>query len=273
ITGSEEPAAAGCYWFSECIYSTAKTYTVSMPDAGSLTVWAKGITVSGCVDSVSTTITVAQPPAITLTSGYDDQSVDADSPITPVTYTTANATGATAAGLPSGVSGTWTTGTYTLSGTPTTAGTYPYTVTTTNDNDCTDASASGTITVTQPCAIAIGASWSYCASVASDMDDYNNQTYSGFTEISSVSSENNTTMNWDTANDVCHKKGCGWRLPTKNELKCICDDKANLSYVGGYVVSYYFSSTLASDVRSYAVRFMTACSVMDIALTTTYNVK
>jgi hypothetical protein len=57
LTGNNDPAAVGCHWFSECIYSTANTYTVSMYDAGTMTVWAKAITEHGCVDSVSRVFT------------------------------------------------------------------------------------------------------------------------------------------------------------------------------------------------------------------------
>jgi hypothetical protein len=64
VTSNGEAAAAGCYWYSECVYGEANTYTVSMPDAGTLTVWAKAITPYGCVDSVATTIADALPPAI-----------------------------------------------------------------------------------------------------------------------------------------------------------------------------------------------------------------
>jgi hypothetical protein len=60
LTGNDEPAASNCYWFPECIYSGANTYTVYMYDAGNITVWAKAITDYGCVDSVSTNIEHAQ---------------------------------------------------------------------------------------------------------------------------------------------------------------------------------------------------------------------
>jgi uncharacterized protein (TIGR02145 family) len=53
LTGNDEPAASDCYWYSECIYSEANTYTVAMPDAGSLTVWVRAMTEYGCVDSTS----------------------------------------------------------------------------------------------------------------------------------------------------------------------------------------------------------------------------
>jgi uncharacterized protein (TIGR02145 family) len=147
LTGNDEAAAACCYWFSECTYGEANTYTLPIADAGTFTVWAKAVTAHGCVDSVATTVTHVLPPAISLASGNDSQTIDIGDAITQIQYTTANATSATTTGLPPGVTGVWATNTYTISGTPTDSGTYNYTVTTTNDKGCANASASGTITV------------------------------------------------------------------------------------------------------------------------------
>jgi hypothetical protein len=147
LTGNDEAANAVCYWFSECVYGEANTYTVTMPDAGTFTVWAKAITAYGCVDSVATTIVHTLPPAITLASGNTAQTVTPGSAITEIKYTTANATGATPSNLPPGVYGAWASNVYTISGTPTSSGTYNYTVTTTNSNGCTNGTATGNITV------------------------------------------------------------------------------------------------------------------------------
>jgi hypothetical protein len=57
------------------------------------------------------------------------------------------ATGAGVTGLPSGMSGSFSSGTFTISGTPTTGGTYNYTVTTTGNGCATAVTALGTITV------------------------------------------------------------------------------------------------------------------------------
>jgi hypothetical protein len=92
-------------------------------------------------------VAVINLPTITLTSANNSQTVTVDNAITQIQYTTANASGATATGLPDGVSGVWASNTYTVSGTPTSGGIYDYTVTTTNGNGCPDAAATGTITV------------------------------------------------------------------------------------------------------------------------------
>jgi hypothetical protein len=149
LTGNNEAAAVGCSWFSECIYGTANTYTVSMYDAGTMTVWAKAITEHGCVDSVSRVFaaTGASPPVLTHLSGSTDQTVDVNTAIADIKYTTANASGATVTGLPAGVSGAWAANTYTVSGTPSTTGTFNYTVTTTNSYGCANVNATGKIVV------------------------------------------------------------------------------------------------------------------------------
>ncbi len=69
-----------------------------------------------------------------------------NTPITAITYSVNNATGATYSGLPAGVNGAFSSGVFTISGTPTApAGTYTYTVTTTGG--CGIGTATGSITV------------------------------------------------------------------------------------------------------------------------------
>jgi hypothetical protein len=90
---------------------------------------------------------VCHPTIITLTSapGTDNQTVCVDTPITPITYSTTGATGATFSGLPAGVTGTFSGGYITISGTPTVAGTFNYTVTLTGG--CGNITATGTLVV------------------------------------------------------------------------------------------------------------------------------
>jgi hypothetical protein len=62
---------------------------------------------------------VCHPITITLTSapGTDNQTVCVNTAITPITYSTTGATGATFSGLPAGVTGTFSGGNITISGT------------------------------------------------------------------------------------------------------------------------------------------------------------
>lgn len=102
----------------------------------------------GCIVGTSTTVPVTVNPnaIITLTSGITNPCINAA--FTPVTYSiTGGGTGASITGgsLPPGILGSFSGGVYTISGTPTTSGTYNYTVGT--SGNCTQTSANGTITV------------------------------------------------------------------------------------------------------------------------------
>jgi hypothetical protein len=72
---------------------------------------------------------VCHPITLTSAPGTDDQTVCVNTPITPITYSTAGATRATVSPLPNGVTFTFSGGEITISGTPTQTGTFNYTVT------------------------------------------------------------------------------------------------------------------------------------------------
>jgi uncharacterized protein (TIGR02145 family) len=124
VTISGTPTAAGPF-----------TYTVTMT--------------GGCGAVTTTgTITVTPNNTVTLTSaaGADAQTKCINTAITNITYSTTGATGATVTGLPAGVTGAWLANVVTISGTPTAAGPFTYTVTLTGG--CGAVTTTGTITVT-----------------------------------------------------------------------------------------------------------------------------
>ncbi|MBK6838089.1 MAG: SprB repeat-containing protein [Bacteroidetes bacterium] len=88
----------------------------------------------------------------TLTSGAGSniQSLCKNSSITAITYSIVGATGAGVSGLPTGVTGTYSSGVFTISGAPSVTGTFNYTVTPTGS--CTSSTSTGTITVNGPTA-------------------------------------------------------------------------------------------------------------------------
>ena len=86
---------------------------------------------STCSSTSSATVTVTPLNTISLTSavGTNAQTKCINTAITNITYSTTGATGATVTGLPTGVTGAWAANVVTISGTPTVAGTFNYTVT------------------------------------------------------------------------------------------------------------------------------------------------
>jgi hypothetical protein len=90
------------------------------------------------------------------------QTVCVNTPISPITYNTTGATGASFAGLPLGVNGTWAANVITISGAPTSTGTFNYTVNLTGG--CGALPTTGTIVVnTAPTAVATPASQTQCS--------------------------------------------------------------------------------------------------------------
>ncbi|MEJ8820311.1 immunoglobulin domain-containing protein, partial [Lacibacter sp. H407] len=95
-------------------------------------------------------LTVNQPPTINLTSANNLQTVCDGVAINAITYSIGGgATGAGVMGLPTGLTGSYNSGVFTISGTPTQYGIFNYTVSTTGPDGCTAATATGTITVKQ----------------------------------------------------------------------------------------------------------------------------
>ncbi|MES2812976.1 MAG: T9SS type A sorting domain-containing protein [Bacteroidota bacterium] len=113
-------------------------------------------TVPFCATDITDTVTISvnNQPSISLSSANDIQAVCINDPINDISYTINDATGASVSGLPTGVVGNYVAGVYTISGTPSVAGTFNYTVTTTGG--CAPAvSLGGTITVTPSMALVL----------------------------------------------------------------------------------------------------------------------
>lgn len=101
----------------------------------------------GCGNITATgTITVTPENTINLTSGNSTQTTCINAAIANITYSSTGAAGATFSGLPAGVSGNYSVGNITISGTPTTSGTFNYTVSL--SGGCGAVTSTGTITVT-----------------------------------------------------------------------------------------------------------------------------
>ncbi len=97
----------------------------------------------------SVTVTITPDATIALGSGPASQTVCINNPITTVTYNigqSGNGAFISSGALPAGVTDTYAGGVFTIQGTPTVSGVFPYTVKTTGP--CLQDSLSGTITVT-----------------------------------------------------------------------------------------------------------------------------
>jgi hypothetical protein len=117
------------------------------------------IPLTGGCGTVSATGTITVTATNTIAGGANITSC-INTAITTFTMATTGATGATFAGLPAGVTGSWAADVATISGTPTVSGTFNYTVTTTGG--CPPASTSGTITINPVHTITAGANQDIC---------------------------------------------------------------------------------------------------------------
>ncbi|HPT21158.1 MAG TPA: hypothetical protein PLR88_04355, partial [Bacteroidales bacterium] len=154
-TVSGLPAGVTGLWASNTVtISGTPTASGSFPYTVTLTGGCGTITANGTI-----TVTPDNTIALTSAAGTDNQKICNNTAITDITYSTTGATGATVEGLPAGVTGTWTGDVVTISGIPTTSGTFNYTVTLTGgcgmvtitgiiivnpDNTITLSSAAGT---------------------------------------------------------------------------------------------------------------------------------
>lgn len=139
------PGVTGVFAAGVITISGSPTTTVGSPFTYQVT------TTGPCVVPTTTgTITVNPDASINLTSAPPTaaQELCRNSTILNITYAIAGGgTGATVTGLPTGVTGVYASGVFTISGSPTVAGTFNYTVNTTGT--CIQASATGSIIVNQ----------------------------------------------------------------------------------------------------------------------------
>lgn len=113
-------------------------YTVTITDGNGLT----------ATDNSTLTVTPANTITLSSGSGTNNQTECINTAITPITWSTTGATGATVSGLPTGVNGAWSGNVVTISGTPSTTVGSPFDYTVTLTGGCGTVTATGTITVT-----------------------------------------------------------------------------------------------------------------------------
>jgi len=137
----------------------------------SASTYTANLTVKNAAGCTSATlpimVTVNQSPQIILTSASatTGQSVCVATAITPITYVTNGATGVAVSGLPPGVNYSYVSNLLTISGSPTTSGTFSYSATTTGGS-CIEQVATGIITGIPSPTITLGTNPSACFSVS-----------------------------------------------------------------------------------------------------------
>ena len=124
----------------------ANTITISgTPTAAG--VFAYTIPLTGGCGTVNATGTITVTANMTVGAASSTPTLCISTALTPITHATTLATGiGVAAGLPAGVTAAWAANTITISGTPTAAGVFAYTIPLTGG--CGTVNATGTITVT-----------------------------------------------------------------------------------------------------------------------------
>jgi hypothetical protein len=149
--------------------------------------------------SASTAVTVKSNAKISLSSssGTDLQNICLGNNMTDITYGLSDETGGTITGLPAGVSGTYASGSFTISGTPSETGVFLYTIAVIGD--CANAETNGTIIVSALPVISISEDLSMCtgeeATLTVDSTDYS-MTFDGLNDYISV--PNSTSINTST---------------------------------------------------------------------------
>jgi uncharacterized protein (TIGR02145 family) len=217
-------------------------------------------------------ITMIPAPIITLAAGSNIQRDSLLKPITPIIYTTNNANNINLNGsLPVGISGTWDSNTYTISGTPTAAGTYNYTLTTTNANNCTNVSMSGTLTILSKGMSQPQGSCTYTEpDVVSTFANFPN-TYSASTYVTLTDERDNKNYpvvkiggRWIMARNLNYQKDLTWQAnsnrPTNSTSYPVTTLIGNFWCPGGYSATTATSTLASCDVWGALYSWETAMS-------------
>ncbi|TRO64045.1 T9SS type A sorting domain-containing protein [Christiangramia sabulilitoris] len=138
--------------------SSSSTYSTTTLSPGDHDISVELTSTLACVTSANasttSTITITDDATINSPSNKDQTNVCINTGIDPIVFTiSGSGNNATVSGLPTGVSGNYSSGNFTISGSPSIAGTFPYTVTA--SGPCDSATESGTITVLEDATISL----------------------------------------------------------------------------------------------------------------------
>ncbi|MDR1681679.1 MAG: hypothetical protein LBS12_07860 [Prevotellaceae bacterium] len=103
--------------------------------------------------------------------------------------------------------------------------------------------------------------WTACSAVASAVDAHTGLSHSGFTVISNTAYELkdcNRNHKWLVAHALCAAKGM--RLPTRYEMECICQHRADPDFPGGLYDNDYYGTSTWNSTQSYYLYVVTNTS-------------
>jgi hypothetical protein len=271
-------ASANAATYSPSDYHTTAgvhTFTRWAKDDGCTTDWTQ---------SAGQWVLAVNSPTITLLSGNANQIKLRGETIDTIKYTTVNATGTSlsSGALPAGITGSWRSNTYTISGAISVSAaiqTYNYTVTTSNSYGCPNVSASGTITVTTtPIYAASTRTWVFGTQTWSDAihvpacnkndytNDYNNPQCRSYTEDGTTWYYYNWPYVNQNAAQLCPSP---WRLPSLSDFSTLVSNTSGsvlisawglggLAYGGSMdnpTYAYYWSSTQNGTNYAYVLNY------------------
>jgi Leucine-rich repeat (LRR) protein len=150
FAGNDEGVSADCeYPPITCTPSSVATYTVRIPESGSVTVCIQALNTFGCASDSCFTIAVIPRPEARLISPphTTNQSLHPGTPIDTIRYIFPAGACPTVTGLPTTITATCSNDTLTITGVPLATGAFSYTVTPAADQ-CPAIPATGTITIT-----------------------------------------------------------------------------------------------------------------------------
>jgi hypothetical protein len=135
-----------------CAPAGDSTFTVRMPESGSVTVCVRAWNTFGCHADTCITIGATTAPVVALLSAQSTaaQTIQLSTPITAITYAATDATAVTVTGLPAGLNYTWSAPTLNITGTAAasaTIGAHSYTVRATGT--CGTVTTQGVITIAE----------------------------------------------------------------------------------------------------------------------------
>jgi uncharacterized protein (TIGR02145 family) len=209
---------------------------------GTGTYYARTTTNAGCFsDWAAVEVKINPIPTISLSGGNPTQTVNQNSAITEIVYTASDAATISGSGFPTGVNGTPSGTSFTISGTPSVSGTFGYSLTASVDG-CTSAAAVGTITVIAvppPPDAASTRTWVFGSQTWSDRIVANP---SNCTLVDNITTkeplpalyrayEGQYYYNWicvaaEGPISLC-PADMGWRVPTQADFSALCN------YLGG----------------------------------------